>query len=581
MRIALRSGRAAPRARAVAASQDRVAIVYAIAMGVLVAIAGMLVRGAALRGYATLPAGFDGVYSFRARYLLEHGRLLTEALPTYSYWSLGVNTELGFYLMEAILAAVMQLQAWTGLGPRLIHQLLLSGCLIGLASFLLLRGRPQATAVAQAPLVAALITLGTPVAIVYLGGWNSAYGWVLLLAVTVVATSGLDTVWCRLLTLLIAVSGPPLYHTFGLLLNVYVLLLWLCLALVGQRGRVVSPLVALVCYLAYQLYVSVQFFRELTMGLRDVLTLAFLGRDTQKLAVAVAGADEAYLRYVHLALWSLLCLPIAMVAWRYVGALRARWGGKGEAGQADLAYLAAATALGAAVALVAILFGLKFSVEFMINRGAEYLLVPAVLAVIAELRLSRGGRRLYLLPLGAVVLALSLFSFWVQAPTVRASNYYSLAEAEGYAWLRERLAPEDVVFSDFRLAGAFIADGHFRVVGVTGNRTERTFELLDAIFYRSTPASVGAAIDTVRTDGEGEPPRYLFLSRQMERSYPGLDGFGTHFQPAPPAFFAAIAASPEWRLVYENQHSLIYERVPGRQREASIAFRKSSASSDE
>lgn len=543
--------------RGALATTDGALLAYAILMGALVGVAGIAFRSAVLQGYAALPSGFDGVYSFRARYLLEHGRFLTEPLPTYSYWSLGVNTELGFYLMEAILAGVLQLQRWSGLAPRTIHQVVLSAGLIGLSLFLLLRGRAQRHAALHAPLVAALVTLGTPVAIVYLGGWNSAYGWVLLLALTAVATSDLHTVWCRLLTLLIAVSGPPLYHTFGFLLNIYVVLLWACLSLVGLRGRVASPLLVLACYMAYQMYVSVQFFQELTTGVLDVLTLEFLARDTQKLAVAVAGADEAYLRYVHLALWSLLSLPILLVGLRYLAALRARLRG---AASADMAYPAAVTAMSAAVVVVALLFGLKFSVEFMINRGAEYLLVPAVLAAIAELRVRRAAPPRYLLPLGAVALALSLYSFGVQAPTVRASNYYTMAEAEGYAWLAGRLAPDEAVFTDFRLAGAFIADGHFRVLGVTGNRTERTFDLLDAIYYRSTPATVGSALDSVRTTGEGRAADYLFLSRQMLRSYPGLDGFGTHFQPAPAGFFAALDASPDWRLVFANEHSLIYRR---------------------
>lgn len=534
--------------------------IYAWLAGLLVIAAGIVFRSAVLQIYSALPSGFDGVYSFRARYLLDHGHLLTEPLTTYSYWSLGVNTELGFYLMEIILAGVTQLQRWSGLSPRLIHQVALSAGLVGLSLYLLLRGRPAAGAARYAPLVAALITLGTPVAIVYLGGWNSAYGWVLLLALTAVATSNLHTVWCRLLTLLIAISGPPLYHTFGFLLNVYVVLLWACLSLVGLRGRVASPLLVLAFYLAYQMYVSVQFFQELSTGVLDVLTLEFLARDTQKLAVAVAGADEAYLRYVHLVLWALLSVPILLVGLRYLGALRARRAGGAPADERDLAYSAAVVALAAAVVVLAVLFGLKFSVEFLINRGAEYLIVPAVLAFIAELRVRRGPRRLALLPLGAAALALSLFSFWVQAPTVRASNYIALAEAEGYAWLQGRLEPSEVVFTDFRLAGAFIADGHLRVVGVTGNRTEQTFELLDAIYYRSTPATIGAALDRVRTAGEDRPPDYLFLSRQMLRNYPGLDGFGTHFQPAPEGFFAALDASPAWSLVFANEQSRIYQR---------------------
>lgn len=545
-------------------------IAYAVVASVLVAVAGILFRSAALQIYSPLVAGFDGVYRFRALYLLEHRRFLTEPLATYSYWSLGVNTELGFYLMELVLAGVIQVHRWIGLPIRTIHQIILSTGLITLVQFLLLRGRLQAWAIVGSPLVAGMITLGTPVAIIYLGGWNSAYGWVLLLAVTAIATSNLHTVWCRLLTLAIAVSGPPLYHTFGFLLNVYIVLLWVCLNLVGMRGRVASPLLIVVCYLSYQVYVSVQFFRELSTGLIDVLTLEFLGRDTRKIAVAVVGAEEAYLRYIHLVIWALLSVPILLVVLRYVGAFRA---GKAGAERADLAYVAAVTAMSGAVAMIAVLFGLKFSVEFMINRGAEYLIVPAVLATITELRLRRGAGRLYLIPLGVTVLALSLYSFTVQAPTVRASNFIGVAEAEGYSWLKGRLRPEDVVFTDFRLAGAFIADGHFRVLGVTGNRTEHTFDLLDRIYYHSSPATVTAAIDRVRTTSEDRPADYLFLSVQMLRNYPGLDGFGTHFQPVPARFFAVLAASPDWELVYENAQSRIYQRRTAPPAPASLSGR--------
>src|SRR6266542_237898 len=170
--------------------------------GVLIGFLGIVFRSVSLRMYSPLPADFNGPYYFRAKYLVEHHHFLVDQLHTYSYWSGGVNTQLGFYLMEAILGGVLRLSSISGIQPTLLHQVALTSALITLTTLLLAGGKGRNFRVSDVLIVTALITLGTPVVINYIGGWNSAYGWLLLLGVALASTSKLAPSWKLVLTFL-------------------------------------------------------------------------------------------------------------------------------------------------------------------------------------------------------------------------------------------------------------------------------------------------------------------------------------------------------------------------------------------
>lgn len=529
----------------------------------LVGVAGIAFRSYALRAYSTLPSDFDGPVFYRVRYLLRYHRFLLQYIEPYSFWSSGVNTQLGFYLMEFLNALLLQVSQWAAISPRTLHQIVLTPALIAAALCLLRQGRTGNRTVGGAAIVSSLATLGTPVVITYLTGWNAAYGWVVLLALTLVATSALSSPAKVVLTFALALAGPPLYHTFGFVLTWYVVLLYVAARLLNLQRLTISPLPVIVSYLTYQIYVSRQFFGELMQGIVDLARLDFLRRDA---AMRVAVESAGSLRYLHLVLWILLCMPIGLVTLRYLRYLRARRHSAGTPGDdEDVIYAAATVSMSAAVVILAIAFGVKFSLEFLVNRGAEYLALPAIIAAITELRYHvrrKPGRACYIYPLAGAVLAMSLYSFSAQATTVRASNYITGVEAEGYAWLKARLQETDVVWTDFRLSGPFIAGGHFRVLGIVGSadKLEASEALLREIYYAATPGSITSGIERVRTWGEGRPARYLFLSTEMMKPYPGLNGFGTHFEPAPARFFQLLNQSPDWTLIYYNEQVRIYER---------------------
>jgi len=188
-----------------------------------------------------------------------------------------------------------------------------------------------------------------------------------------------------------------------------------------------------------------------------------------------------------------------------------------------------------------------------------YLALPTILAVAYIFRYQRPaiGWLLGLLPL---VVLVSLASFWVQSSTVYVSTRLTPAEAEGYRWLAARLEPGDVVFTDFRLSGPFIADGHFRVLGITGEGDEPTRELLRRIYYTHDYRTISPALRQLRTYHDHESPNYLFLSRLMQEPYPAINGYGGHFDPVPPRFFTLLSKVPGWKLVYSNTQVLIYRR---------------------
>jgi hypothetical protein len=537
-------------------------LMLALGLALLIGVCGIMYRVWAFRMYSSLPTGFDGPMLFRQKYLLEQHSFLLHPVTTYSYWSSVVNAELGSYLMELINALVLQLSQWTALQPRLIHQSILTSLLICLACALLRRGSSTRLAGLSIATVAALITLGTPVVINFLNGWNVAYAWAVLLAVTLVYVSDLNQTWKLGLTTAFAMIGPPLYHSFGFLLTVYVVVLWLATRLLKPGSSVVSPPTVLVYYLIYQVYVSTLFFGTLVRALKDVVTLDFLRREAPIIAVSKIQTGPIDLQQLHMVLYVMLAIPIAIALVRlirYVLQMRRGVPATGENIADNQRYLVAIVSMSAAIVVYALLFGLKFSVEFLINRGASYMIVPAAIAVIDELRCRRRFYW-YVYPLTIVAVAISVYSFGVQATTSHASTNLTLAEAQGYQWLHDRATPEDTIFTDFRLSGPFIADGYFRVIGLTGEGNEPTKQLLNDIYYASTSGSITAAIDRVRTYHEGRKAKYLFLSKLMVQDYPGLNGYSSRFEPVPASFFQVLDASAQWNIIYQNEHMLIYER---------------------
>jgi len=537
-------------------SGAQLAMAIAIAAGI--GLAGIAFRTAALSQFSTLPAGFEGPGLFRIHYLLDHQRLLVDPVPAYSYWSGGINTRLGSYLTEVYGAGLVSLSAWLSQPTRLLHQIVLTTALTVLALWLLMR-RSRNRRLRDAALVAALATLGTPLVIYYMSGWNVAYGWVLLLALTAVCTSSLSVRSKIVLSFALTLIGPPVYHSFGFLLITYAVALWMLGRVVNLNKFIVSPLAVVVAYLAYQIYVSIQFFGELVATLRDVLTLAFLERDVGLLALTPATFMGVELRYVHLVLYGLLAVPVAIQVGRYAMTLRSQSRANGPVETDRLLFWTATTALAVSVGLFGLASGARFSSEQLVARGAAYVIVPSLVAIIAELR-ARAPRYAYVYPLGIVVLLLSGFAFWGQASSVYSGTQVTNEEAEGYQWLTERLTTDSVVWTDFRLSGPFIADGHLRVIGIHGQLNEPTDALLETVYYSSTPDSVGPAIDQVRTY-DGKVANFLFLSMLMTRNFPGPTGYGTQFSPVPLRFFEIVEASPAWELIYQNAEVRVYGRV--------------------
>lgn len=528
----------------------------------LIGALGVAYRIYEFRAFAALPTGFDGPLVFRQRYLLEQGRPLLGTITSYSYWSAVVNAQLGSYLMELINAGVLALAGALGVAPRVIHQILLTLLLSSLGIALLARGRSEQLRVGEVALVTAMLTLGTPVVINFLNGWNVAYAWAVLLAVSLIYISRLPTSAKLIITIALAFMGPPLYHSFGFLLTVFIMLLWFVGGRMGFRHVVPSPPTVGIYYLTYQIYVSTVFFGALIKGVVDVVTLEFLRRDAPVIAVSRISAGLVDLQQLHIVLYGLLSVPILACVVRLARRLVLQQRGRPlpEEPRHDTALLLVAGTLGGAVAVFAIMFGLKFSVEFLINRGASYMIIPATLGVIYELR-RRGRYWWYVVPIVVLAVGLSLYSFHIQSRTVHMATNFTHAEAEGYAWLRGRLSPEDVVFTDFRLSGAFIADGHLRVLGVTGEGAERTDALLQSIYYAGDSATITAGIDELRTSGEGRTARYLFLSTLMMEDYPGLNGYSSRFEPTTAAFFAALDTGRDWQLIHDNGQIRVYERA--------------------
>lgn len=558
-------------------------VIFAVLIAIMVGVSGLAFRGYTLRLYSDLPSGFDGSLFYRRVYLLEHAQFLTTNIETYSFWSNGVNMRLGIYVQELIYAVVYAISGVTNITHRWINQILLTTGMIALSNLLLLQNRNHLKAKSGVNLFDVLIvssfsTLGTPVVINYLTGWDSAYGWVLLLALSVVVTSRLRPGPKICLSFFLTALGPPLYHTFGFFMICFISFAWLFGKLAKTPKFLISPLPLIIYYLTFQIYVSTEFFKSIASGVADILTLHFIARDL----VSTSGTLAVYnLRYLHIIIWMLILVPIIFGFLRFVAVIIDSWNiriqvscppveqilqriknleGEPITGQvaAELPLLSLCIAACCAVFLLAIIFAMKFDLTLMINRGAEYLFIPALLSIIYELRNRGKGKTLIYSTVSCAIL-LSLVSFWIQARTIQSSNYITTDEANGYYWLEGRISPEDVVFTDFRLSGPFIAHGHFRVVGITGQGVENTRQLLKEIYFDSHPATISQSIRSITTAKENQAANYLFLSKEMLNDFPGINGFGTQFGKVSENFFVSINQSQEWTPVFSNDDILIYQ----------------------
>jgi len=558
-----------------------------VSFSILVSIGfgGIVFRSYALRMFSDLPTGFDGPLMFRRMYLLEQGKFLIERLPTFSFWSNGVNSQLGIFLQEIVYAGVLKIGYSLSIQPKIIHQLILTPVLIILANILLLRRWVNRPRIIDIVIVSAMVTLGTPVVITYLSGWNSPYGWILFLAITLVVMSQLNPTWKVGLILVLFMLGLSFYHTFGFFLLIYLILLWIFSSISINRVLVFSPLLLIILYFTYQMYVSSLFFSTIAGGIEDIFSLNFLVRDLIRTSGLLTTHPElVYLRYLNLILYSLLLIPISIVTVRYIRRVSRNYREQKSLNQQgtyflkfiidpllgktristdqeshdEFSYLSATVASAGAVLAIAFVFIIKMDITLMINRTAEYLILPALLAVITELRYQR---RAYIYPLMILILSISIFTFWKQSSAAQIANYITWPEAEGYTWLSQRLDEDDVVFTDFRLSGPFIADGHFRVLGITSQGDEDTRRLLKEIYQESSARTITTAIDQIRTWEEDQPGDYLFLSTQMLNDYPGINGYGTQLGRVPPSFFQALDESPDWELIYNNTEARIYRRV--------------------
>jgi hypothetical protein len=530
-----------------------------IAGAVTVALIGIAIRVWAFSPFSELPSDFNGPVAFRARYLATHHWFLLHNVHVPTYWSGGVNTRLGFYLYEAIEAAVYLIARATAIPESMIHQVVLEAALCGLVCAVVLWQSRSRGLVVEVVCVSAIATLGTPIAINYMTGWNIAYAYVLLLVATWVFLADMRPQLRVGTLLLLIVVAPALYHTFSFAFTIYCLLLWVLSTLSRSERALPSPIAILVIYLCYEVYVGTQFFGNIIKSTVNILTLQFLHNKAVDVAIASVSEGSINLRYVHLLIYGALATSVALVAFLTVRDIYYFRKIGRPLPKERHTFGIAITAMGFSVLVLSVAFGFQFSLEFLINRGASYLNVPAALSILYWLRYYRSLRVWVILCVVAIT-TLSGAAFVLESRTVYATNKITNSEASGFNWLAHRLHQRDVVFTDFRLSGPFIASGHLSVIGV-GSGELNTVHLLHEIYYGHNAAKAVHGIESLRTYGDHRSADYIFLSYGITRNYPGLTNYGGHFPPAPRSFFKMLASAPGWKVVYDRHGTLVYKRI--------------------
>ncbi len=159
----------------------------------------------------------------------------------------------------------------------------------------------------------------------------------------------------------------------------------------------------------------------------------------------------------------------------------------------------------------------------LINRIGEYGTIMTLIAIslimgVPKTHIKPRGLRflVYLCAMGIV--PLSGFSFLIGDVK---GNVFSTQEVLGAKTISEHIRSDILVFSDFRLAGAFFSQGHFLVNGVTDYSSSNELEeQIDSIFYSINEQVLKSSLREYFSDYN-----YIFLSQEMTKDTPGIKLF--------------------------------------------------------
>src|SRR5439155_1942044 len=158
---------------------------------VLLVLLLLILRYGPLRGYTASAGSFSGGFAYRYNQLQEVGHDLNGSNPVYSSFDSGVNPvrgEIFFVKLQLMIDQVTGNNRYTGslFSASLVESTMLTAAFLSIGwmwAGKLERLRPDRWSGWLRGYVTIAFVAGSPTIILYLLGWNAAYGWLFILGV--------------------------------------------------------------------------------------------------------------------------------------------------------------------------------------------------------------------------------------------------------------------------------------------------------------------------------------------------------------------------------------------------------------
>ena len=510
-----------------------------------------IVRFLPLFGYTATPGSFSGATAFRYNQAFETGFDSSQPVPVYSSFDSGVNPARGEILytpFQVIMSYVLGYNRYEGSLFETSIAESTSLTLAFLAIGWLWAGRipvevDRISTKWLRLLVISAFAAGTPTIILYLVGWNAAYGWYFIMLVVYLWHKDQAT------TKATAVSFALTFALFGIYTTAALVLVILAtfLAIFLRRRFSGIAVVVIVYGMAYFSYMSQLLFGEV-LNLPKTIS-ALLGFESRSSGLAYLATSSLPFKLLNGAIDIAISVPLLLSIWPQT-----------KASTTNIAYQLPR----ACVASVAV-FGLgAASAIGLLNgliRGIEYGAVFSLILIPLAYK-GRSGRNRTLLATALLTAILLSGAVQLTSPTVP-GQYLTNQETAAPQWITTYDNSTVVVFTDFRLAGPLIASGYLRVVGVSGIdfSPAQVNSLLYDIYYSGNPCRAQLGLAAVRTS-TGQSYDLLMVSTRMTETFPAIKGYNDVYEAAPVGFEAPYIGNPSMTRLYDNGEVRLYGSAP-------------------
>lgn len=383
----------------------------------------------------------------------------------------------------------------------------------------------------------------TPDIIMNLGGWNGPYAWIFLLLFLYYAVYKEHTITNMGLAIFFLLLLPITYFTIALITG-SMLLTTLCYQKMFNKEVIPESLIIfyVIFFIGYQIYATVFGF-DLLANMDSIVFSYFEGSSrVLELKYTLGGSK---ISFFACALSNFLaCIPLFFFIVR----------GDRDSKSYDLIIVLILN-----LAIISAGFYLWMGYYGVVQRIPYLTVLTSILAVALMIRTgfikensskNMTIRTIIVLSIVCAVVISNIFNV--------SSEYYEqkieFTEAAGLTWLKENSLPEDIIFTDFRLAGSLIAHKNPTLfIDDNAMSPERVNWLLENIYYNEGDPI--QALDQIKTN-EGRTSDILFFSEKFTR-FPGIKGYDNIFQPASKDFLDPFMRSDNINLVYRNDETMV------------------------